>query len=92
MKNQADYDAGWTGRTFNPRTGKWSSGGAARAMLVARAGGAQAVQAAGFAAGVEYVAPLLEQAQAQLRETTRVLQAVFQTHPHLQPKGTDKKN
>lgn len=92
MKNQADHDAGWTGRTFNPKTGKYCSGAAASAMNVARAGGVESVRAAGFVAGLEYVAPLLAETQAQLRETTRVLQAVLQAHPQLKPKGADKKH
>tara|TARA_R110000850_G_scaffold162776_1_gene287601 strand:- start:498 stop:773 length:276 start_codon:yes stop_codon:yes gene_type:complete len=83
MKNQADFDAGWTGKTFNPKTGKWSSGGAARNMQLARQGGAQAIQAAAFAAGVEYVAPLLDQARAQLHATTKVLEVIIQKNPNL---------
>lgn len=83
MKNQADYDAGWTGKTFNPKTGKWCSGGAARNRNLALEGGAQAVKAAGFAAGVEYVAPLLEQARAQLEANSKILGVIIQKYPQL---------
>ncbi|MBU0791888.1 hypothetical protein AX279_13285 [Pseudomonas sp. J237] len=83
MKNQADFDAGWTGKTFNPKTGKWCSGGAARNRNVALQGGAQAVKAAGFAEGIQFVAPLLEQTRAQLEATTKILGVIIQKNPNL---------
>lgn len=66
MKNPRDYEAGWTGKTFNPATGKTPSGGAARNMLVAQAGGASAVYAAGGADALNQIAPLIEQLQNRL--------------------------
>lgn len=66
VKNPRDYEAGWTGKTYNPATGKTPSGGAARNMLVAQAGGASAVYAAGGADALNQIAPLIEQLQNRL--------------------------
>lgn len=77
MRNEADYVAGWTGKIFNPETGKWSSGAAARNRRIAQAGGVRAVEAQAFTAGIEYVRPMMEQMQAKLDMATKVLDAVF---------------
>ncbi len=83
MKNQDDYKAGWTGKTYNPKTGKWSSGGAARNMNLARAGGAESVRASGYLAAVEQLAPLMQRMEAQLEASANVIKALARRNPGL---------
>lgn len=72
MINPDDYEAGWTQKTFNPASGKWPSGAAARNMLLAREGGAQAVRNAGAMDAFNLMAPLLEQYQNQLDASQKI--------------------
>ncbi|SIQ98334.1 hypothetical protein [Aquipseudomonas alcaligenes] len=83
MKNEADYLAGWTGKIFNPESGKWSSGGAARARRIALAGGVGAVEARAFTAGIQFVQPVMEQMQAQLDRATKALEILIADNPKL---------
>ncbi|MDX1296636.1 MAG: hypothetical protein R3260_00135 [Pseudomonas sp.] len=66
MKNRDDYDAGWTGKVFNPKTGKTPSGGAARSLRIAQMGGAEAVFNAGGVHALAQVVPFIEQLQGQI--------------------------
>lgn len=72
MINRGDYDAGWTKKTFNPKSGKWPSGGASRNMLLAQLGGAQAVRNAGAIDAYNLMAPLFEQYQNQLDASQKI--------------------
>lgn len=66
MKNQKDYDAGWTKQVINPKTGKKVSGGAARNMHVGAKDGLESIRTDAFLGGVAYVQPLLDSYQKNL--------------------------
>lgn len=86
MIKRDDYDAGWTQKTFNPKTGKWSSGGASRNMLLAQQGGAQAVRNAGAIDAYNLMAPLFEQYQNQLDASQKINLQLLQELQKLQGK------
>lgn len=74
MKNQKDYEAGWTKSTINPKTGKKVSGGAARNMHVANQNGLEAMRGDAFLNGVAYIQPLLDSYKAHLDRSTQQLE------------------
>lgn len=84
MKNRDDYEAGWTKPTLNPKTGKRPAGGAARNMLLAQQGGAQAVRNAGAIDAYNQMAPLFEQYQNQLNASQKISGQLLQKLQKLQ--------
>lgn len=66
MRNPKDYDAGWTTPFFDPVTGQWYYGGAARLVRMARMGGAYAVEEAGGNAMLLQLSPLMNQLQDRI--------------------------
>ncbi|ELM6623319.1 hypothetical protein Q2Y23_004344 [Vibrio fluvialis] len=74
MKNQKDYEAGWTKSTINPKTGKKVSGGAARNMHVANKNGLEAMRGDAFLSGMAYVQPLLDSYQKHLDRSAQQLE------------------
>ena len=68
MKNQQDYQAGWTTKITNPVTGKECSGGAARNLRTAKAGGNSAVQALAAMQAVQSIQPIIEAQQVQIQQ------------------------
>jgi hypothetical protein len=76
MKNKDDYDNGWTKPVFNPSTGKTCSGGAARNLRTAQAGGAQALFNMGGIAVMQHIEPLVNNLQKQLQDS-QVLYKLF---------------
>lgn len=72
MRNPDDYRAGWTTTTVNPRTGKQCSGGAARNLRTAQAGGAVGIYNTGFIHALQYMQPMVERLEAQLKESSEL--------------------
>ncbi|MBS0861926.1 hypothetical protein [Providencia rettgeri] len=68
MKNEQDYNAGWTTQTTNPATGKKCSGGAARNLRMAQAGGANAVQVLAAVQAVQAIQPIINEQQVQIEQ------------------------
>lgn len=68
MKNKQDYQSGWTTQTTNPATGKKCSGGAARNLRVAQAGGANAVQVIAAVNAVQSIQPIVDAQQTQIQQ------------------------
>ena len=66
MKNINDYNAGWTTSCLNPKTGKICSGGAARNLKTAQAGGAQAIYNNGVITTMQLLEPLVMRLENQL--------------------------
>lgn len=73
MKNENDYQAGWTKQIINPATGKKCSGGAARNLKIAQAGGANAMQVASVMETLQSIQPIVDAQQAQiLQQQTQI--------------------
>lgn len=68
MKNEQDYKSGWTTKIINPATGKECSGGAARNLRTAQAGGSTAVQALAAVQAVQSLQPIIEAQQVQIQQ------------------------
>ncbi|WJV64585.1 hypothetical protein PCO87_11520 [Pectobacteriaceae bacterium C52] len=81
MKDSDDYQAGWTKKVLNPKTGKFCSGGAARNMLTAKAGGVVAIQNNAFISGVQYVQPIIESYQEKLKSATDLIEKLLTRAP-----------
>lgn len=86
MKNENDYQAGWTQQTTNPATGKKCSGGAARNLKIARVGGANSLQVATVTQTLQSIQPIVDAQQAQIQQQqtqievlTKTLQKVIKT-------------
>jgi len=60
MRNPDDHEAGWTKKTKNPKTGKYCSGGAARNLKIAQAGGVVSLQASAFFDGAQQAIRVLK--------------------------------
>ena len=72
MRNSDDYQAGWTTRIINPNTGKQCSGGAARNLRTAKAGGAVGIYNTGIIDAMQYIQPVVERLEAQLQESGKL--------------------
>lgn len=68
MKNEQDYQAGWTAQTTNPTTGKKCSGGAARNLKIAQVGGVNAVAVNAVVQAVQSIQPIVDVQQAQIQQ------------------------
>lgn len=68
MKNENDYNSGWTTPTINPATGKKCAGGAARNLRIAQSGGANAVQVLAALTAVDSIQPIIQQQQEQIQQ------------------------
>lgn len=79
MKNEDDYKSGWTTQTKNPSTGKKCSGGAARNLRTAQAGGASAVQARAAVVAIQSIQPVIEAQQAQIQQQQAQIDALTQS-------------
>lgn len=78
MKNGQDYQAGWTTQTTNPATGKRCSGGAARNLKIAQAGGANAVQVIAAVDAVRSIQPIVDVQQAQIQQQQTQIEVLTQ--------------
>lgn len=79
MKNKQDYQTGWTTQTTNPTTGKKCSGGAARNLRIAQAGGANSVQVVAAVQAVQSVQPIVDAQQAQIQQQQAQIGALTQS-------------
>ena len=85
MRNVSDYAAGFTKKTFNSRTGKFCSGGAARNLHTAEGGGLaereSKAAAAGFLEAFRVLQPVVENYSKQLEEYRSFLVQLKETTP-----------
>lgn len=79
MKNQDDYKSGWTQKTINPKTGKECSGGAARNLRLAQAGGANSIQVMATVKAMQSVQPIVEQQQTQIKHQQKQIDSLTKT-------------
>jgi TolA-binding protein len=66
MKNEADYNAGWTKQLHNLATGKVCAGGAARNLRLAMLGGISNVQVATATQVMQHFQPVIDAQNAQI--------------------------
>jgi len=74
MINENDYNAGWTKKAINPRTGKTCSGGAARNLKLAMSGGATGVESAAAMQTFLFMQPMFNDLQNQLQQSNDQVQ------------------
>lgn len=72
MKNEDDYNAGWTTPVINPKTGEVCYGGAARNIRLSQFGGANALVVFGANQAFQTMAPLFADIQNQLAQSNLI--------------------